>query len=606
MGVVEVQLNRTMLAPIAQVWATMSNTDALNRSAGFGEVSFATQSSASAARLVGSARLVGLSVQYEELPFEWVEFQQFSVERRYQSGPLTLLRVSFAFDADGDTTRVVGRMAITPRLPLMGPLLRFQARNTLAALFDSAAASLRAPPGSQVLPPPAGSPLERARSRLLLDADLTAAEVDRLVDWIRTAPLHEVARIRPYALAASWGVSRGRAIDLCLAAVRAGMLTLRWDVVCPGCRGASTSVALLADLAEHGSCNTCELTFDLAAEERVEAVFLPPAAIRDTEIGPWCSGGPARQPHVVAQSVVGSGERIDFTVPEAPGRLRIFLRGGPSWPVWVEAGAPLDVVGGAPGELVRVAPGGRVSVPNGLPGERHARLERLVWASQAATLADLCIHPRFRRDFPDQVLSESLRLDVGHVALLFTDLTDSTRLYASEGDGPAWSLVKAHFDALFGVITAHGGTVVKTMGDAVMAAFSEDSAAVRASLGLLAVMDDFRRDHPAAPPLTIKVGVHAGPCVIVRANESNDYFGQTVNLAARLQSKAGPSEVVASASIWQAAADAVAVPVQASPAVAVQLKGVVEPVSVVTLTLPRGSGGSEAAVKVNAPGKIRA
>jgi class 3 adenylate cyclase len=197
-------------------------------------------------------------------------------------------------------------------------------------------------------------------------------------------------------------------------------------------------------------------------------------------------------------------------------------------------------------------------------------------------------------------------LDVGHVALLFTDLTDSTRLYASEGDGPAWSLVKAHFDALFAVITAQGGTVVKTMGDAVMAAFSEDGAAVRASLGLLAVMDDFRRDHPAAPPLTIKVGVHAGPCVIVRANESNDYFGQTVNLAARLQSKAGPSEVVASASIWQAAADAVAVPVQASPSVAVQLKGVVEPVSVVTLTLPRGSGGSETAVKVNAPGEIRA
>jgi class 3 adenylate cyclase len=365
-------------------------------------------------------------------------------------------------------------------------------------------------------------------------------------------------------------------------------------------------VALLADLADHSTCNTCELTFDVAAEERVEAVFTPPASIRDTAMGPWCSGGPARQPHVVAQSVVGEGEAVVFSVPTAPGRLRIFLRGGPTWPVWVEEGAPNEVVGSEDGALVRVGPGGRVTVPNALPGERHARLERLGWASQAATLADLCIHPRFRRDFPGQVLSESLRLDVGHVALLFTDLTDSTRLYASEGDGPAWSLVKAHFDALFEVITARGGTVVKTMGDAVMAAFPEDLAAVQASLGLLAVMNDFRRDHPGAPPLTIKIGVHAGPCVIVRANDTNDYFGQTVNLAARLQSKAGPSEVVASATLWQAVADALPEPVHVSPVRAVALKGVAEPVSVVTLTLGTGLGGSEPTMEVDAPGKIGA
>ena len=606
MGVVDVQLSRTLSAPLAQVWAILSNTDALNRAAGFGEVSFAPQASTSAARLVGTTRLVGLPVHYDELPFEWVALQRFSVERRYQSGPLTTLRVSFTFDAAGDATRVSGRIAITPRVALMGPLLRLQARNTLAALFDSAADGLRTPAGTQVLPPPTGSPLDRARARLLAEGDLSTSEVDRLVNWIRTAPLHEAARIRPYTLAATWEVSRGRAIDLCLAAVRAGMLTLRWDVVCPGCRSPSTSVALLAELAEHSTCNTCELSFDLAAQERVEAVFVPPATIRDTAIGPWCSGGPARQPHVVAQSVVREGEAITFTVPLEVSRLRVFLRGGPTWPVWVEEGAPSAAVGGAEGALVRVAPGGRVTVPNALPGERHARLERLVWASHAATLADLCMHPRFRRDFPEQVLSESLRMDVGHVALLFTDLTDSTRLYASEGDGPAWSLVKAHFDAVFAVIAAQGGTVVKTMGDAVMAAFPDDAAAVRASLGLLRVMVDFRRDHPGAPPLAIKVGVHAGPCVIVRANETNDYFGHTVNLAARLQSKAGPSEVVASASIWQAVVDALPDPVTASAAHAVQLKGIAEPVSVVRLTLGAPAEASEAAVQVNGPGDVRA
>jgi class 3 adenylate cyclase len=55
------------------------------------------------------------------------------------------------------------------------------------------------------------------------------------------------------------------------------------------------------------------------------------------------------------------------------------------------------------------------------------------------------------------------------------------------------------------------------------------------------------RAHDArfsAEGLTMKVGVHGGPCLVVRANDRLDYFGTTVNLSARLQAQAGPSEVV--------------------------------------------------------------
>src|SRR5438093_9914877 len=87
------------------------------------------------------------------------------------------------------------------------------------------------------------------------------------------------------------------------------------------------------------------------------------------------------------------------------------------------------------------------------------------------------------------------------------------------------------------------GALVKTIGDAVMAVFRHPAAALRAMLRaqrLLAAPQDGNQ------PLTLKAGIHAGPCIAVTLNERLDYFGSTVNLAARVQRFSEGGDVVIS------------------------------------------------------------
>ena len=101
-----------------------------------------------------------------------------------------------------------------------------------------------------------------------------------------------------------------------------------------------------------------------------------------------------------------------------------------------------------------------------------------------------------------------------------------------------------HFDVVLGIVERHGGALVKTIGDAVMAAFADDLAAVAASIEMLHAFDKFRREVPNGERTHLKLGLFRGPSFLVNANGVLDYFGQTVNIAARLQAQAASGELV--------------------------------------------------------------
>jgi class 3 adenylate cyclase len=91
-----------------------------------------------------------------------------------------------------------------------------------------------------------------------------------------------------------------------------------------------------------------------------------------------------------------------------------------------------------------------------------------------------------------------------------------------------------------------GGAIVKAMGDAIMAVFGRPLAAVRAAQRAqkeLAAPTNGRR------PFFLKAGIHAGPCIAVTQNGRLDYFGSTVNLAARLVDLSTGSDVVVSSAV---------------------------------------------------------
>lgn len=154
-------------------------------------------------------------------------------------------------------------------------------------------------------------------------------------------------------------------------------------------------------------------------------------------------------------------------------------------------------------------------------------------------------HPIFNALFQDgQVVSvqKNVFLSISNVVLVFTDIVDSTKLYASLGDGPAFQLVRKHFQVLFGAFTRNGGRVVKTIGDAVMASFTTGRAALTAVSEAMELLPTVGRRPDNNTFVEIRVGIHSGQATIVPLNGVNDYFGQTANIAARVQSAAKASE----------------------------------------------------------------
>ena len=157
----------------------------------------------------------------------------------------------------------------------------------------------------------------------------------------------------------------------------------------------------------------------------------------------------------------------------------------------------------------------------------------------------------FRRLFRSEQVDEAEGLGIRQVTLLFTDLKGSTAMYEQLGDLNAYALVREHFALLGAAIQEHSGAVVKTIGDAVMAVFSRPSDAVSAALHILEQIERYNAAH-GNPSFILKIGAHCGPSIAVTLNDNLDYFGQTVNVAARVQSLAGAGEICISEALYSA------------------------------------------------------
>jgi class 3 adenylate cyclase len=226
--------------------------------------------------------------------------------------------------------------------------------------------------------------------------------------------------------------------------------------------------------------------------------------------------------------------------------------------------------GGWPDGELPLAPTAALTLRNATPAQQQFILERTAWSDQAATAAEVTSLQMFRDLFANEALRPGERIAVGSLTVLFTDLRDSTRLYRESGDAVAFGHVMNHYDVLRAAISAEHGALVKTIGDSVMAVFLRPVAALRAVFEAQRILS---RPPAGLQPLSLKAGVHTGPCVAVTLNDRLDYFGSTVNIAARLEglSSVRPGLVTSSAVVqdpevaaWLASGGAHAAPFAAT------------------------------------------
>jgi class 3 adenylate cyclase len=578
-----------------EVWPLLVDTDRLNRLIGMAPVQYRPieEGKHEAARFLAETRMGGFGVTYEEFPYEWEHPRRFGVYRKFVRGPLAWIRMRWTLEPRGEAgSKISVTFEAETKSALLRPLAWIGGRravNGLVALAREIDAHVHDDAPSPFLEPVTTSdPVALASATARLKERVRPELAERVASFVAKSPDADAVRMRPFEIADDWGEPRREVLSAMLHAVPAGLVELRWAIVCPSCRTASQEVSELSEIGKEGHCAMCDIAFELELDRAVEATFRPHEAVRKVPTQFFCIGGPARTPHVLVQQVVPSGDDVTFTAPKDAGRYRIFARGGGRASIEIADGAPEQARARASGDAIdppdlRVRPGGTIVVRNDTGDERHLKLERLAYASAAATAHELATLDEFRALFSGELLKRETPLKVARSAILFSDLTGSTALYTEVGDAAAFRLVDDHFDVLREAVAKHGGAVVKTMGDAVMAAFGDENACAEAALECLVRFEAFRKMAKHGEKTHLKLGLYGGPCYVVTANGALDYFGTTVNVASRLQHLAQSGEIV----LERRAAERFAGDsrVAASEPAQVRVKGVDHPLEVVHLRL---------------------
>lgn len=550
----------------AQVWPLVADTDAFAAAMGMPAARFEEQ--------VDPRGGVALTIQagssrYEESPYTWLEGRFHEVTRTFEGGLYALYRLRTELVDEPEGCRVTVTLHLTPRLAIFAPLLRLalpMVARRLERVYRRMDAFLRAQEGTPFVLP--AKPVAR-RGQLHLEAlggELVARGhdpelVEQLLEHVATAPERDLTRLRPFALADAWGRPRRDLARLALDATLVGLLVARWEVRCPACRGAKTQAAHLQDLTGEVHCAACNVKQEASFDRSIELAFAPHATVRAIAAQEYCLGGPWRTPHVLAQALLDADRPWRCEVELAPGTYR--LR-SPQ----VTDPLMLTVMAGESDHRreikVQVTPAGfHPGVVDLFGGELHllveaeapvlVELERMDEDAPIMSAAYATTMPEFRTHFGSELLAPGVQLGLGRVTLLFTDLKDSTAMYEAAGDARAFGLVIEHFRVLEAAVTRHGGTVIKTIGDAVMAAFDAPQSCVAAAVEaqLAFARANATSPHPAGP-VVVKMGMHAGPCLAVTLNEHLDYFGTTVNIAARVQGEARGHDLVVSEAVLEA------------------------------------------------------
>jgi class 3 adenylate cyclase len=416
-----------------------------------------------------------------------------------------------------------------------------------------------------------------------------AAAVDAIERLVQEAPDRGLCRINALDFAARRGLDPDRVIAAFLHAARLGMFELSWSVLCPGCGGVLDAGASLKTVHQSEYvCALCATGYEPTLDEMVEVTFTVSPRVRriaahdPSSLPPgeyvrqifWSSGMdfPEGSFEQILDEIcldlieLPAGEKALLSLTLPPQFVIVFesvthtaqfidVKGEPTRErqalsiVFNRARAPTTTIEMRPGPLrlsldnrtdTRVVPG--VYVANDKMHELLGKRKPFLTAKR------LLSNQTFREIYRTSTLDVDQRLKITSLTFLFTDLKGSTDLYERVGDLVAFDIVREHFQVLHEIIAAESGAVVKTIGDAVMATFPAPDRALAAALRIREAMRSLNAQHKSED-LLLKIGIHEGPCLAVTLNDRQDYFGQTVNIASRVQGMAVSRSILATGAV---------------------------------------------------------
>ncbi len=548
-------------APVEKVWAVISDNDLLRRRLNLGAVNFTYHPAReSGSVLEGSYKVPFGRAHFFEKPFEWVARSYSTGIRLFDKGPMRYASLSLSVEAiDAGQTKVKAVMKVVLKGPLKAVywtkfnknVAQFQEviqdlvqhlRSNQPQTFE-ASMSHEANPASLKL-----------YKKILAKLEPFHAQIEALADYRARASERFLQRLRPYEIADYYKLPRQHTLAFFLEGTQTGLFALNWDILCPGCRGAKKQSRSLRELERKVHCEACGINFEVIESKDVELSFQFAGELAVESAPIYCIGNPGRSPSIHAQIPFAPDEKRSLMV-QLPGkvyRLRD-MKEGHLLRLIVDENGLGELSRTAVDKLekqseVRVQSQLNLSWDNPSQEWQVLRFDCLDLHEDAATADHVTSLPAYRHLFGDDALRPGMQLGVGHLVFLFSDIRGSTELYRELGDSKAFRLVQDHFTVMEDFIKKEGGSIVKTIGDAVMASFIDEEAAIIAAM---AIQNHYAGSRQENHLQGLKIALHSGPCIMVNLNDRMDYFGTTVNICSRLLDQATNEDIVVSGSLFQ-------------------------------------------------------
>ncbi len=545
-------------------WDVFSHTDKLNQSMGLPPVKYSKAKEKSAIPILeAQTKSMGMTLNWSEIPFEWVRENYFSDVRRFHNGPMKEIHMKLLLEPKENKTSVRVCVDVAPKnwfywlllKSILGKKINRDFKRVVAHLNEYAKKNQ-----GSLLPQPKEFPIKESiykqRVKAVLDEYPEYQSLSELLfKFIKHGFDNEVLGMRPFELADNWGEDRRAVLQFLLCCARVGVLDLKWAVMCPTCKVPTTQHTTLKQLEQDLHCEGCQIKYDTEFDRSVEVRFDVNQAIRAAKADVYCVGNPGSKGKIFAQFILQPNEQrsLDLTLPATRWKAILFGKGETEFSVSEELeDKDLQLKVGDEGVTVSKSIIGssiQLSLNNQLDRECLIQIEDDRWRDQAATAAFVTSLTRFRDLFSSEVLSPGEEIAVRNLSVMFTDLKGSTAFYQETGDAKAYHLVRSHFSFINEVLEKYNGVLVKTIGDAVFAVFFTTVEALQAAIEIQKGLPAFNENNQSQ--FEIKMGVHTGPLIAVNANSRIDYFGSTTNIGSRLEKESQGGDVVVTEQVMQ-------------------------------------------------------
>ncbi len=530
------------------LWSFVSDTSRLNKAMGLSEMNFTEKNGI----LYGNATNAGIRLEWMEIPWTWVSSNHLISIREYSKGFAYTVKAIYHFEKiSEERTRLYVYLGWVPR-GFFSRLLLVSSEKVIRNKYNLILTEIEKINKQKSFKPQLLVPEEKsmvsnqsALSKIkeeLLQKKISKELIQKLIEYIEYGNELDLYRIRVLELAKKWNVKDKDLLVTCLHATRAGLLTISWDVICPHCRGTRLEIGTLYDVPGKSNCEACEIEYENDSENSIEITFHVHPSIRSVAKVYFCSAEPAKKPHIKLQKYLAPKETLETKLNLGIGVYRLRIKGS-------SVVGTLNITDTESAQVVNWSNEANqnylssknplVRIANTDDKPHLFAIEETSWDPFALKPAYIFSLQEFHDLFSAESISSDLKLELGLQTILFTDIVGSSNLYEEQGDSKTFIQVKRHFEEINKYVKENDGAIIKTIGDAVMAVFPSPQKAIAASMDLVKTFDGKNLNG-----IRLRVSIHYGQCIAVNLNSGIDYFGKTVNIAAKIQKLAGASQIV--------------------------------------------------------------